>query len=482
MTTPQPARHRSIERQLLWRLAVVLAFSFVLFGVFYALFVQQDARGHVADQATDVALEVGERIVPIASGGFRFIPGTAEFAAARAPALIAAIDTASGAAVQGSAEALLPRLRATVGGTQSLTEIAAGADGALHLLAAIEVVQGHTHFLVGVQLPATATGLALSGLVDEFSEEILPTFGPAILLALLIAWATIRHALKPLHRASREAASVSVERPGQRVSAAGMPAEVVPLIGAVNGAFAALENAIAVQTRFTANAAHEMRTPLAVIGARLDALAPTAARAALRGDVDRLARLVSQLLSTARLQAGEVGRLDVIDLAALARSTLAGLATLAIARGREVVLDAAGPVMVRGNAVALEGVFINLVENALRFTPVGTAVEVTVGPGPVFSVRDHGPGVAQADRAQVFEPFWRAAGQTSLGQTGGGAGLGLAIVRETVGLHGGQISVSAADGGGAVFSVRLQAVLPATGAQVGGPAEPARPALVAVTP
>lgn len=209
----------------------------------------------------------------------------------------------------------------------------------------------------------------------------------------------------------------------------------------------ALERAIEQQKRFTANAAHELRTPLAVLRARIDGQPPSPERDALQCDVDRMARLVEQLLAVARLEARQVTLSDGVDLVAVARDTVARLFPLALSNGQELALMAPDrPVTVRGDAFALEDALRNLIDNALRHGPSGETVEVTVSTDPpALEVADRGPGVPAAVRPHLFEPFGRGA------DSKGGAGLGLAIVAETAAIHDAAVTVADRPGGGTRF-------------------------------
>lgn len=445
---------QTLERRLMLRLFLAVLLAFLLFGAFYATFVQQDARGHVADRLTDQALDAAEGLAQ-GPQGWRLDPALLAQLAAQGVRLAARLEPA-GTIVAGSDPQIAARLAELHPGTENFTEVT-GQPGdpaqALSLLAGVRVRRDGQLFLIAAGGPASAGGLALSGLADEFSEEILPTFGPAMVLALLVAWLTIRGALRPLARASAEAAAVAAGTPGLRVSLEGLPGEVVPLVRAVNQAFAALEAAVAVESRFTADAAHQMRTPLAVLAARLEAMGEGPQIRALRGDVARLSRLLSQLLSAARLHAGEGRRLAPVDVPALSRDVLARLTPLALAAGRELSLEAQDGLMVQADYGLLESSLINLVENALRFAPPGSSVDVTlrpVGESVELAVRDHGPGVPAGEEERIFAPFYRAGGDG-----GGGAGLGLALVRDTAARLGGHAWVEPAAGGGARFVIAL---------------------------
>jgi len=290
----------------------------------------------------------------------------------------------------------------------------------------------------------------------EMVEEVLPVVLPVMALTLLVAVATVRSVVAPFKRLSADLSAVGPRLAGVHLSEEGVPREVLPMVQAINHAIERIDEALRQQRRMTANAAHELRTPLAILRARIDGLSDGAIRPALQRDVIRMTRLVEQLMTVARLEAGQVVVEGEIDLVHTVREVLADVAPLAMAQGRSVELVAPDqPVTVRGNAMALGDAVVNLVDNALRHTPDGGCVEVAVesalaGGGAALEVRDRGPGVAPAERAQLFEPFWRGADRR-----GGGAGLGLAIVAETVAVHGGSVEVRDRAGGGAVFRIEL---------------------------
>ncbi len=320
----------------------------------------------------------------------------------------------------------------------------------------------------------------LTWVYQEVVFEVLPVVLPAMMLTLVIGAATVRRAMAPLKRLSAAAGAIDPRQAGVRLAEDGVPREVLPLVQAVNRAIGRIELALQQQRRMTANAAHELRTPLAILRARLDGLLDCSGRAGLTDcpgragldrDVIRLTRLVEQLMAVSRLEAGQVAVDESVDLVRVAREVLADAAPLAMARGRGVELMAPErPVRVAGNALALGDALVNLVDNALRYTPEGGSVEVVItasavageagagagGPHPavlprvMLDVCDRGPGIAEADRAQLFEPFWRGRDQH-----GKGSGLGLAIVAETVAIHGGTVSVQDRPGGGSVFRIAL---------------------------
>jgi signal transduction histidine kinase len=287
--------------------------------------------------------------------------------------------------------------------------------------------------------------------VDELVDEVLPVGIPLFLTTLIVTAVTIRHTLRPVARLSKQAGAITPRTTGLRLDTRKVPQELLPLVRAFNAALARLDEGFALQRRFTASAAHQLRTSLAILRARLDGLAQRPEIETLKQDCDRIARVVSQLLAISRLEARQIELTETVDLAGLAAAVVADMAPLAIASGRSLALDAPSmPVPVRGNSAALRDALMNLIDNALRFGPEGMPVVVVVRPEASVSVADRGPGVAPADRTRVFEPFWRGPDPDRLG-----SGLGLAIVAEIAAAHGGGVWVENRTGGGAVFRIAL---------------------------
>jgi two-component system sensor histidine kinase TctE len=229
--------------------------------------------------------------------------------------------------------------------------------------------------------------------------------------------------------------------------------EVQPLVRALNQALANVGRYVASQRRFVANASHQLRTPLAILKTQIvvglreqDAAAKDDALQATQRGVEAMTRLTNQLLTLARAEpGGDQLRKETLDLAPLARAALEQLAPLAIGRDIDLRFEpGAGPFPVHGHETLLRELIVNLVDNALRYTPRGGAVSVTLGRAGaevVLRVEDSGPGIPEAERARVFERFYRlrrAEGEAEVA----GTGLGLAIVREIIAAHGGTVSLS----------------------------------------
>lgn len=276
----------------------------------------------------------------------------------------------------------------------------------------------------------------------------------AVLLALFgLDLLVVRAAMRPIQRASLDAQTIDTARLDVRLGERGLPSEVRPLVRAVNKALERLEHGFSLQRDFTADVAHELRTPLSIMRLRIDALADRRAAEALRNDVEAMGRVVDQLLALAELEARPPEPDVRADLSAVAERVVRHLAPAAIARRRELALyGASQPNQVMAPPSVVFQALRNLVENALEHAPEGTAVEVCLEPGGVAHVLDRGPGVPEDERELVFERFWRRDRQR-----GTGAGLGLAIVARLAAAHGGTIGVTEARGGGADFVLRLPA-------------------------
>lgn len=285
---------------------------------------------------------------------------------------------------------------------------------------------------------------------------------PALPLGSLCMWLTVRAVLRPLRLAGRDLLGAEFRARQQRLPEDGrVPLEVLPLMQGVNKALTRLEEGLLRQRRFTANAAHEMRTPLGVLRARIDSLADGVERASLQQDGQRITNLLDQLLAIARLEQRNLDAEERFDLAACVGSVVADLFPLAVDAGRS--LEFAAPpdeVPVHGSAKAVASAVGNLIDNALAAEPRGGTVGVAVAHGALVSVSDHGPGVGEQERGLVFEAFWRR------DENRAGTGLGLAIVREIAALHRGKVWVEETSGGGATFRFQLPE-LAAAGAGTG---------------
>jgi signal transduction histidine kinase len=300
-------------------------------------------------------------------------------------------------------------------------------------------------------------------IIDDVVTTFFPRVGwitfPILLVLLLIDILIFRRALEPVREASTTAAAIGPARTDVRLPEQAMPAEIVPLVHAVNQAFDRLEAGFRAQRDFTADMAHELRTPLAIMRARVDSLEPGPVRDALRTDLVNMTRTVSQVLDIAELESFVVGDAKA-DLHAVCAEAVGFMAPLAVDMSKTISLTGAeGPVWVRGHAEALFRAVRNLVDNAIRHTPGGGSIEVDVSADGIVRVIDDGPGVPEAERESIFRRFWRRDRTQAESR-----GLGLAIVARVAETHDGSVTVDNLPGGGAIFTLRLRPVASLTAA------------------
>ena len=279
-------------------------------------------------------------------------------------------------------------------------------------------------------------------------EFLLTSMLPGLLIAfatLLIVWFGVKRGLRPLARLSDEIKSRSAGdlRP---IDAAGAPEETRPLVGALNGLLTEVSAASRKQQRFLADAAHQLRTPLAGLRAHAElALAqplPDASRAQVEQvhqATIRTARLANQLLALARAEPGARSITSLVDLKSLVEGEADAWVHQALARDIDLGFELA-PAPVEGDAFLLREALANLVHNALEYSARGARVTVRTGSGErgaFLEVEDDGPGIPSAERPRVLERFYRVPGTP-----GTGSGLGLAIVREIVASHGAALAIN----------------------------------------
>jgi signal transduction histidine kinase len=292
-----------------------------------------------------------------------------------------------------------------------------------------------------------------------------------IILALSVAggyWMA-GWALAPVNDVAGALARIGPRDLGRRLALPPVQDEAQRLISAINQLLDRLERASAAQQRFVSEAAHELRTPLAVLRSGLEVTLQRPRNAAenrvaleqAMAEVERLCAMAEDLLALARLDAEPAAERAPVDLAKIAADASAMAQTLAESRHQVFAQNfdrtdadgTRGAIIVRGSAADLRRLMLNLLDNAVKFTPEGGRIEFDVsaeGSAALFSVRDSGPGIDQRDLDRVFEPFFR-----SPSANGTGSGLGLTLSREIVRRHGGDIRAANRASGGCEIQVRL---------------------------
>jgi two-component system, OmpR family, sensor kinase len=313
--------------------------------------------------------------------------------------------------------------------------------------------------------------------VTAAARTLAPVLLMLPLLALLV-WRTVGRALVPLERLAR---AVEARTPAalDRIAEAGVPEEVVPLVRSLNALLERLGTALSAQRAFVADAAHELRTPLAaltlqaqLVGRARAESERTEALAQLRAGLERATRVVEQLLTLARAEpdAAAARPREAVPLAGLVRQAVADHALVAESRGIDLgatQVDEAA--VVEGDPAALRTLLANLVDNAVRYVPAGGRVDVAAGVAggrPWLEVADDGPGIPEAERSRVFDRFYRRTGSS-----GAGSGLGLAIVRAVAERHGGTVTLGETRGGGLTARVEFPAGAPAASSRVEEPGQ-----------
>jgi signal transduction histidine kinase len=335
--------------------------------------------------------------------------------------------------------------------TQTAYDYDPDGPGPRHMFgAALKINLGSRIFFAQVE----QDGLDSQHLRAAVNQEFL-TDGGWLQAPFLIAWLgvsvlAVRRALAPMKQVSRVAEMIDPATADVRLPTSNVPQELFPLVNAINLALDRLENGLRRQREFNADAAHQLRTPLAILSANIEAMSDKSTAAKLNYDVELMSRIVNQLLLVARLETFSNSNNDKVDVSAIATDVAANLAPLAIASGKNLeVVNGADPVFVRADAEALRAALNNLVENALGHTELATTVSIRLTQGPSVEVIDCGPGVPIDKRNQVFERFWKG------DRNGKGAGLGLAIVKQIMTALHGSVSVSGNLHGGATFTLRF---------------------------
>lgn len=297
--------------------------------------------------------------------------------------------------------------------------------------------------------PSANNRRMLEVLANPFFLGLLVIITVVSLLAVPIL---VSRQLKGVEHLSNQADNVDINQPGVRLASTSLPTEIRPLVNAVNAALERVDEGVERQRKFMANAAHELRTPIAILQARLELPESNFDRKRLLLDVARLSNLADQLLDLQRMEILSP-ELERLDLVALLADAAADLAPLAITAGTVMTFDAEiEHFHVLGDRGALSRALTNVMQNALVHGGKNGQINVAVTKNGTVLIEDSGPGIPQEQRKTIFEPFHR------LSSDGKGAGLGLHLVSEIVGRHHGHIAVGDSAEGGARFEIHLPAM------------------------
>lgn len=438
---PRSLRRRLIVQLLLFQIVILSAFGAIL--VAYIL----HAGGGVVLASPDFAEAAAKAIVREPDGTLR-LEETPDLAKLRqgTPDLWFLARSSQGEIVETGSPPVLYRMLAEHLDRIYFADIRDDQPPFSYLAVARRVTGPAGEFVVLGKGPVFGTGFVVLVLSNILMLPILAVL--VIVTVVVIPW-IVGRAFARLAEVAGAAEKIDVDRRGYRLPRAEVPTEIHPLVSAINGALQRLDDGYERQRRFILDAAHELRTPIAILQTRLDAVQESALKARLQADIGRIASLAEQLLDMQRM--GQEGAsFRRLELVSLCRNVVADLAPLAISAGYELSLEgAAAPIFVEGDQGALERVVTNLVQNAIDHGGGRGRIVVNVEADGIVEVMDEGPGVPESEREAIFEPFHRLRPREQ------GAGLGLNLVREIVARHGGQIAVLDRPGGGALFVMHL---------------------------
>jgi heavy metal sensor kinase len=470
---------RSLSFRLVTWYAGLLTLVFILLGVLTLIFLRHYLEANVLDIQARRAQQIGDTIVAAASrlGEGRVAAEIEDLYSPEANDRFIRVTGsdghviyASGAPKDGSFDPTLVPLPHELARPDVLRKVP--LSGGSILVAAHRYVgsDGMSYWVeVGTSSDRT----------EATVRQVLLILGVGLPIAVCVAVAggfiLVRRALKPVDRLSHKAAEITQHNLSERLPVMRTGDELERLSLSLNLMISRLEDAINSSKQFVADASHELRTPLAVLRGELEELAQDAQLKAntretlgsMLEEVDRLAEIVEGLLALSRLDTGE-GKSEWVrfDLAELVVTTADQMGLLAEDKSITVVCDAPLPVMIEGDRSRLKQVVVNLLDNAIKYTPSGGHITLKTTQEDGFAlldVADEGVGIPAEALPHVFKRFFRVDGSRSRDR--GGAGLGLSIVKSICDAHGARVEVSSVPGRGSHFRIRqplaAQSVTPA---------------------
>lgn len=333
--------------------------------------------------------------------------------------------------------------------------------GSTLLIAAFRIATPKGGYLVEVGTPADP--------VDSFVRQLALLLGLGLPIVVLVTagggYVLVRRALRPVDQMASKAELITQHNLGERLPVAPTGDELERLAESLNRMITRLDDAFQNSRRFVADASHELRTPLTILRGELENLVrePRAQDeladrlGSLLEEVERLSKIVERLLALSKLDAGEAQSEWVrFDLAVMATATADQMILLAEDKRISMTREADAPVAVEGDRARLKQVVVNLLDNAIKFTPEGGAVHMrvaAVGRQAVLEINDTGIGIPEDALPHIFDRFFRV--DPSRSRQPDGAGLGLSIVRSICNAHGGAVEVESALGRGSRFRIKL---------------------------
>jgi heavy metal sensor kinase len=457
---------RSLGFRLVAWYGGVLTVVFVLLGLLTILFLRHYLEANLLDIQARRAQQIADTLIAHASAASEASLGTQVegLYSPEANDRFIRITRADGAPVYTSGaphDASFDPAHVPSAGRAGARAVGLPAGGSLLVAAREAAGSDGTRYRVEVGTSAAASEATLAHVL------MMLAIGLPITVAVAVAggFVLVRRALKPVEHMGRTAEAITQHNLSERLPVVRSGDELERLSVSLNHMIARLEETIQGSKQFVADASHELRTPLTVMRGELESLAQDGqlkgetreALGSVLEEVDRLGEIVEGLLALSRLDAGEAHSEWVrFDLAALVGGTAEQMNLLAEDKKVNLTTAVATPVFVEGDRARLKQVVVNLLDNAIKYTPAGGSVALSVrrdGPRALFEVSDTGAGIPADALAHVFRRFYRVDDARS--REGGGAGLGLSIVKAICAAHGASVEVASVPGRGSTFRVTL---------------------------
>lgn len=305
----------------------------------------------------------------------------------------------------------------------------------------VVTIPARDRLMAQVSMPLLDNTISKEDVLYTLTEASVVAVILPLVLTMIAIPIIVRLTLRPVRHVSRQAAEMEATTLNRRLSLARVPSEIRGLVFTFNDLLARLDAAWRLQREFTANAAHELRTPIAALRAEVEANIPAQTRSILAIQFDKVARLLAQLLALAEADSKPIDTAGRIDLIALSREVVTDMAPAAIASGRDIALRGGNdrPIAVYGDVRLAEIALRNLIDNAVRHSRSGADIRVAVDETRIL-VTNTGSNIPEDVRAKIFERFWKQDRRSS------GSGLGLSIVDAIMKRLGGNVDVISADG------------------------------------
>jgi heavy metal sensor kinase len=458
---------RSLSFRLVTWYAGLLTLVFVLLGALTIVLLREYLQANVLDTQERRARQIADTLVAAVSRTGESAIGreVADLYAPEENERFIRITRADGHVVYISGKprdgsfdpSEVPALSAVrAGDLQRKVDLPAGSM----LIAALPYAVGDAAYVVEVGVSSART--------DETVRQVLLMLVIGLPIAVAVAvtggFVLVRRALRPVDNLSQKAAAITQHNLSERLPVVRTGDELERLSLSLNVMISRLEDAINSSKQFVADASHELRTPLAVLRGEIENLAQDIelkpqTRETLGSaleEVDRLAEIVEGLLALSRLDTGEAHSQWVkFDLAELVTTTADQMSLLAEDKNITVACDSASRVMIEGDQARLKQVVVNLLDNAIKYTPNGGRIKLKIAHedgDAVLDIADDGIGIPAEALPHVFKRFFRVDGSRSRDQ--GGAGLGLSIVKSICDAHGARVEVRSTPGQGSLFRIR----------------------------